>query len=115
MDGNQDDPDYRAAVLTGPALALAEMATVLRRLALSAPTAANVETRLGVWEGNWSELVLGLNQAAWKRSMKWRSSAAKSRGARVELSQNDSHGISASAPLVRPPVISPQASVRREA
>lgn len=64
MDVYQDDPEYRAAVLTGRARALSEMAVFMRRLAPTAPKTADAEARLQACMSNWLELVSWLNQAA---------------------------------------------------
>lgn len=63
MDLDQDDPDFRAAVLAGRARALEDMAVFMRRLTPTSPTTADAETRLRACMSNWLELVSWLNQA----------------------------------------------------
>ena len=63
MDLDQDDTEYRAAVLAGRARALEEMAVFVKRLALTVPATADAETRLKACMNNWLELATWLNQA----------------------------------------------------
>lgn len=64
MDLDQDDVEYRAAVLAGRARALEEMAVFVKRLALAVPPTADAGTRLKACMRNWFELASWLNQAA---------------------------------------------------
>jgi len=64
MDLDQDDPEYRLAVLAGRAGALKEVLVLVKRLALTGPETADAEARLRACAENWFELVSWLNQAA---------------------------------------------------
>lgn len=63
VDDMVDDPAYRAAILTGRAGALEEIAILMKRLSLSAKSKADVETTLDKLVSNWFEMASWLAQA----------------------------------------------------
>ena len=63
MDDINDDPDYRAAVLTGRTQALAEVTDLVTRLSVNVEPEHGAEVTLGTLVSNWLEVVAWLAQA----------------------------------------------------
>jgi hypothetical protein len=59
-----DDPEYRAALLTGRARAVEDMAVLVKRLALPAQPEADSRMTLEILVSHWFEVVSWLDQAA---------------------------------------------------
>ena len=64
MGIDPDDPDYRAAVLTGRARALGEVTDLVNRLGRAVDPAAGADTTLEILASNWLALMSWLDQAA---------------------------------------------------